>query len=275
MTSCTIPGRGGGTNIGCPAGYAARAMELYSSYCIFDGYQYLGTSSWVCQTCVQEMGTTTTTTTATRYGPQDPTCLAGGFRDWEAVGVEGASACRGNHSNDNNASHYHVVAAYSIDECKGKCILELPDCKGVEYSFGRCEIWTRPEGLFVTKNISGFTCLRYGWPTKYLQPMDGGTDRVCRRTSPTDNQDYYYRVQKTRYLEDCKGRCAASRSRCAGIEYSLGRCELWIYQIAATTNITGFQCFQYSDPRAKKSSRRLGQAKPAKLETVAVPEILL
>jgi len=78
-----------------------------------------------------------------------------------------------------------------------------------------------------------------------------------------------------RYLEDCKGRCAASRSRCAGIEYSLGRCELWIYQIAATTNITGFQCFQYSDPRAKKSSRRLGQAKPAKLETVAVPEILL
>jgi len=105
--------------------------------------------------------------------------------------------------------------------------------------------------------------------------MDGGTDRVCRRTSPTDNQDYYYRVQKTRYLEDCKGRCAASRSRCAGIEYSLGRCELWIYQIAATTNITGFQCFQYSDPRKKKSSRRLGQAKPAKLETVAVPEILL
>eukprot|EP00434_Breviolum_minutum_P040759 symbB.v1.2.036237.t1/scaffold5068.1/size31258/3 len=102
LTSCTIPGRGGGPNIGCPAGYAARAMELYSSYCIFDGYQYLGTSSWVCQTCVQEMGTTTT------YGPQDPTCLAGGFRDWEAVGVEGASACRGNHSNDNNASHYHA-----------------------------------------------------------------------------------------------------------------------------------------------------------------------
>ena len=222
---------------------------------------------------------------------------------------------QGTDCNHHSPSLFKVVPAYSIDECKGKCILELPECKGVEYSFGRCEIWTRPEGLFVTKNISGFTCLRYGWPTKYLQPMDGGTDRVCRRTSPTDNQDYYYRVQKTRrrgvgqkkehakldqlklckvtvlaysmfsivsslklgerYLEDCKGRCAASRSRCAGIEYSLGRCELWIYQIAATTNITGFQCFQYSDPRTKKSSRRLGQAKPAKLETVAVPEILL
>lgn len=76
-----------------------------------------------------------------------------------------------------------------------------------------------------------------------------------------------------RYLEDCKGRCAASRWRCSGIEYSLGRCELWIHQVAATTNITGFQCFQYSDPRSQ-SSRRLGQAKPAKLETVAVPEIL-
>ena len=60
------------------------------------------------------MGTTTTTTTAARYGEQDPTCLAGGFRDWEAVGVEGASACRGSHSNDNNASHYHDAGLLSV-----------------------------------------------------------------------------------------------------------------------------------------------------------------
>ena len=245
----------------CPDRYATRVKLNSSDYCVTHGYGFEATTyppSWVCQTCVQEtVGTTTSTTTAIRYGGLDPTCTDGGFRDWEVVGVEGAGACRGNHANDNNGSYYHVVPAYSINECKGKCILELPKCKGIEYSFGRCEIWTRPEGIFVTKNLQNFTCLRYGWPTKYLQPMDGGSDRACRRTTATDNSNRYYRVQKSMHLEDCKARCSAHRWECDAIEFSPGRCEIWKVQVGATANIPGFQCFRYEDPRTRRLSPKL------------------
>ena len=249
----------------CLEGYATRVYLNESSYCITSPYEYNGFPSWVCQTCVQEIvGTTTSTTTAPRYGMLDPTCIEGGKRTFERVGWMNKSACRGDHENDNNASHYHVVVAHSLDECKGKCILELPECKGIEYSFGRCEIWTRPAGIFVSKEIPGFTCMRYGWPTVRLMPMNGGSDRACRKSSPTDNKDNYYWVQKARSLEECKAQCSAHWSECTGIEYSLGRCEIWKYQISATANIAGFQCFWYHDPAM---SRRLGFAsKPSKLE---------
>merc|ERR1712066_1190747 len=38
---------------------------------------------------------------------------------------------------------------------------ELDGCQGVEYSSGRCELWTRPAGIGTTKPVAGFTCLRY------------------------------------------------------------------------------------------------------------------
>jgi len=245
----------------CPDRYATRVKLNSSGYCVEHSFGFESgpyPPSWVCQTCVREpMGTTTSTTTAIRYGALDPTCSDGGFRDWEVVGVEGAGACRGNHANDNNGSYYHVVPAYSINECKGKCILELPECKGIEYSFGRCEIWTRPEGIFVTKNLQNFTCLRYGWPTQYLQPVDGGSDRACRRTMATDNSERYYWVQKSMHLEDCKARCSAHWSKCDAIEFSLGRCEIWKVQVGATANIPGFQCFRYEDPRTRRLTPKL------------------
>ena len=247
----------------CPDRYATRVKLNSSGYCVEHSFGFESDTyppSWVCQTCVQEpMGTTTSTTTAIRYGALDPTCTDGGFRDWEVVGVEGAGACRGNHANDNNGSYYHVVPAYSINECKGKCILELPECKGIEYSFGRCEIWTRPEGIFVTKNLQNFTCLRYGWPTQYLQPVDGGSDRACRRTTATDNSERYYWVQKSMHLEDCKARCSAHWSKCDAIEFSLGRCEIWKAWavVGATANIPGFQCFRYEDPRTRRLTPKL------------------
>ena len=251
----------------CREGYATRVYVNESGYCIDSVYYYgNGEPSWVCQTCVQEIvGTTTSTTTAPRYGGLDPTCIEGGYRRFERVGWMNKSACRGDHENDNNASHYHVVVAHSLDECKGKCILELPACKGIEYSFGRCEIWTRPAGIFVSKEVPGFTCMRYGWPTEWLMPMNGGSDRACRKSSPTDNQDRYYLVQKARSLEECKAQCSAHGSDCKGIEYSLGRCEIWKYQISATANISGFQCFFYD--ALPSPSRRLSFAsKPSKLE---------
>ena len=74
--------------------------------------------------------TPTTTTTSNLFGT----------RDWEIVGN---GACRGNHSNDNSASYYRVVQLDSLEDCKAECLATFPSCKGIEYSNGRREIWTR------------------------------------------------------------------------------------------------------------------------------------
>ena len=69
----------------CPDRYATRVKLNSSGYCVEHGFGFESDTyppSWVCQTCVQEpMGTTTSTTTAIRYGALDPTCTDGGFRD--------------------------------------------------------------------------------------------------------------------------------------------------------------------------------------------------
>ena len=46
---------------------------------------------------------------------------------------------------------------------------------GIEFSYGRCEIWTRPNGIFAWAelNISNFTYMRFGWPTQRLLPAAG------------------------------------------------------------------------------------------------------
>jgi len=87
--------------------------------------------------------------------------------------------------------------------------------------------------------------------------MDGGSDRACRRTTATDNKEWYYWVQKSMHLEDCKARCSAHYTECDAIEFSPGRCEIWKVQVGATANIAGFQCFRYEDPRTRRLTPKL------------------
>ena len=73
-----------------------------------------------------------------------------------------------------------------MEACKEKCLetLGVEGCKGIEFNSrsGRCETWKRPEGIwaFGYPEWEGFTCLRFGWPGKYLIPVDGGLDQACR-----------------------------------------------------------------------------------------------
>ncbi|CAE7509865.1 unnamed protein product [Symbiodinium natans] len=183
--------------------------------------------------------TFTTVTITTVTTTTDP--FAG--RAWETVG----GACRGNTANDNAPQNYEVLKVQSLESCQAKCLAAFPRCKGVEYSEGRCEIWVRPEGIFVAKDLTGFACFRFGWPTMYLQPVDGGDGRACRGDRVTDNQPEYYTVTKTKFLEDCKARCAAAPV-CKGIEFSLGRCEIWLRPIHATSSLQGFSCLRFQPP---------------------------
>jgi len=70
-------------------------------------------------------------------------------------------ACRGSNSADNNPSHYTVSSGVaSLAHCQYRCATN-PGCRGVEYSNGRCELWTRIEGIGATIQLAGFKCLRY------------------------------------------------------------------------------------------------------------------
>ena len=48
-------------------------------------------------------------------------------------------------------------------------------CQGVEYSLGRCEIWTRSEGIYIAKEIDGFTCC---WDMQGLAAASGVLQQV-------------------------------------------------------------------------------------------------
>jgi len=167
---------------------------------------------------------------------------------WEYVGSPGNAACRGRNRTDNDPSYYTVHAGLTdLEACKRLCIDQFPSCKGIEFSHGRCEIWTRPEGIFAWAelNISGFTCMRFGWPTRNLVPVDGGVGRACRGDEPSDNSDDYYVVVASQTIQECQAACAAAPS-CNGIEFSVGRCEVWRRPIAASLELANFTCQAYS-----------------------------
>jgi len=84
----------------------------------------------------------------------------------EFTPVEGGSnrACRGGSPSDNSASHYSLIpgSVPTLEACKAEC-LTVTGCIGIEYNSGsgRCEVWTRPEGIQATANAPGYQCWRY------------------------------------------------------------------------------------------------------------------
>lgn len=92
-----------------------------------------------------------------------------------------------------------------------------------------------------------------GW-----EAFAGTGNRACRGTRPTDNnQSYYELFNNISSVEDCKALCVANQPRCKGMEYSVGRCEMWIREegIASwfSPNLTGldpagFTCHRYGWP---------------------------
>lgn len=70
-------------------------------------------------------------------------------------------ACRGASSSDNLPSNYDVVGGiHELADCQEAC-LQAPSRVGIEFSAGRCEVWTRPDGIQASIALGGFTCMRY------------------------------------------------------------------------------------------------------------------
>lgn len=82
--------------------------------------------------------------------------------------------------------------------------------------------------------------------TAMFEPVDGGVDRVCRGSTPTDNALEYFTVASVNSLEECKQLCMAN-SACKGIEYINRRCEIWTRPegIGASSEGVGYVCLRY------------------------------
>jgi len=123
-------------------------------------------------------------------------------------------------------------------------------CTGIEYHVrGRCEIWTRPEGIHASISLVNYTCLSYSEPTPegIFEAVDGGEGRVCRGGHPNDNRASYFTVEQASSLEGCKFKCMEAEV-CQGLEYHTGgRCEIWTRQegIEASREASGYVCLRY------------------------------
>lgn len=184
------------------------------------------------------------------------------LRIFAPVGGGKNRACRGASASDNSADYYELFwHVSSIAECKAKCANQ-PQCKGIEYhSSGRCEVWTRSEGVQASAFVSGYTCFKYSLPDPVsettpavvptlFEPVDGGEGRACRGASSSDNYTPYYHVLSgIHILEDCMGKCVMHPS-CKGIEHNAGRgrCEVWVRTagIQASAAVPGFTCLAYN-----------------------------
>eukprot|EP00439_Symbiodinium_sp_Y106_P046690 s1146_g5.t5 len=106
---------------------------------------------------------------------------------WSPVDGGDGRACRGASSSDNSANYYNVVPGLvNLDACKARC--QITDgCQGVEFKIGRCEIWTRPQGIQASIPLAGFTCLSYqsGGAVSTMPPSTATTH--CRTTGHYDS----------------------------------------------------------------------------------------
>lgn len=168
--------------------------------------------------------------------------------------------CRGTSAEDNLDAYYSAsYGLASLDACKSACMsYSLAPCRGVEYhTTGRCEIWTRPDGIGMTIPLYGYSCLAYipnipsANPSLFKPVSKDGTSQVCRGSTIADNLPTYYLVVGLDSLDACMAACMAhaeaSAAPCRGIEYSMGRCEMWIRPegVGATRALSGYTCLRY------------------------------
>lgn len=165
-------------------------------------------------------------------------------------------ACRGSTPQDNNPSDFQVLPSVSLEDCRKQCLQHLPECKGIGYSPGRCEIWVRPDGIFNTAPLAGSVCERFGWPVERLLVKastqcfgDGGSGDLG-----SGGTDWDMNTRTRGGLEDCKAMCSAAPV-CFGIEYNqvargYGHCKVWKRPFGSTYRYAkDLQCLHFPDPR--------------------------
>ncbi|CAJ1389755.1 unnamed protein product, partial [Effrenium voratum] len=249
---------------GCPENFVFEQREVCAtppsegSFQQTDGVELARCSSlgagWVTsrtipQGCTANTSSGTVVLEATKY--VCTACVpAPVVKQWEEFAGPFNRVCRGAGPTDNNPSYFEVRQKVpSVEACQALCLEELGEegCKGIEFNRNskRCELWKRKEGIwaFSYPQWEGFTCLRYGWPGKFLNPVNGGLDQACRGAGGQNSAGFYV-VEAVRHMEDCRARCVAAPI-CKGLEFSKGRCEIWHSEVVTSEAKAGFECLRY------------------------------
>lgn len=88
-------------------------------------------------------------------------CLRFMPSDFELVG-SGEAACRGDFWYDNSEAYFEHRKKQTLASCKELCRGMGSRCKGIEFGpYGRCELWTRPQGIQASRPLKGYSCYRY------------------------------------------------------------------------------------------------------------------
>ena len=81
--------------------------------------------------------------------------------DFELMGT-GDSACRGDFWYDNSIAYFEHRKEQTLASCKELCRAMANRCKGIEFGpYGRCELWTRQQGIQAIWPLKGYSCYRY------------------------------------------------------------------------------------------------------------------
>ena len=184
-------------------------------------------------------GTATTTT---------PTPTSTSTGDW--ILVQADSACRGANPSDNSVAYYVVILAASLEECQRQCSRNPRRCRGVEFnSTGRCEIWTRPNGIQSVATVAGFECYRnvqHPVFSDIISSFQGGPGTACRGDNTTDISPSHYRKGSAHSIENCQSQCE-SDATCKGINFNSAahECLIWTHIIGATVPGTSDTCLSF------------------------------
>lgn len=104
-----------------------------------------------------------------------------------------------------------------------------------------------------TESAMTTTSTEAGGPGRAWEFVGGPFNRACRGQGYGDNSPSHYDVFPEIYsLADCQGICLQQGSRCKGVEYSTGRCEVWHREEGiwayAEPAVGNFTCMRYGWP---------------------------
>ena len=158
------------------------------------------------------------------YSSETRTCLR--YQPLIPVGGGLDRACSGMDATDAWPSYYSLTSSesFSLASCKTLCLSTI-GCKGIQYTAGNCQVWTRRGGIQSSRDQSGSLCLRVGggdiWEDASAFMSDEG--HTCGGEGLTA---LVHGPERAGSLQDCELRCA-SMPGCRGVDFGVGGCRTW------------------------------------------------
>ena len=122
-------------------------------------------------------------------------------------------------------SYYTLTSSESLSlaSCKTLCVSTV-SCRGIQYSAGSCQVWTRRGGIQASQDQSGSLCLRLGsWDTWEDASSFISMEGTCGGQGLIER---FHGHEMASSLQECEIRCA-SIPGCRGAVFGAAGCRTW------------------------------------------------